>query len=634
MSFQIPLKTLDKSRRDEIIKTLVYEQPIGVQQQNGEYLTKKIYAYELSIERGTITLPMHFARNILGCTLPNIDFQTVKFPSFQGQLYPDQISTRNECIQFLNQEKSCILSLPVGCGKCLHPDTLVIMFNGALKQASQLQVNDILMGDDNKPRIVLSTTIGQDKMYTVYNNDYHVEYTVNSHHILTVWNTLTEEFEDISIQKFLSTSNAQLIYRGCRISIQHFGNTHTLKYRYERFNSYFKTETFSTVDKEEYDNVLLLVHSLGFWVTFTGIKNDKYVITINRKRREDKWLYPIFIKFASVGQYAGFELSGNGRFLLHDCSITHNTAIALNIATKIKLKTIVIVNRLLLLNQWKENILKFCSDASIYILDPKKKDVPQCHDFYLVNAINVPKFSRQCLSFIGYCIVDECHMIMSEILSRCLWNICPKYLIGLSATPYRTDGLNDMIAAYFGPKQVTRNIPRKHIVYKVNTGFDIAYTFNRFGKMDWNSLLNTQSLHPERNNLIINIVKNFPERYFLLLTKRIEQAQVLSKLLEEQNIEYDCLCGQTRYIETTKRVLIGTTGKCGVGFDAPKLNTLILCSDMVNYYIQMLGRVMRRRDSDAWVFDLVDENSILKKHYYERCKTYKEHGGIFKNYTP
>jgi superfamily II DNA or RNA helicase len=79
--------------------------------------------------------------------------------------------------------------------------------------------------------------------------------------------------------------------------------------------------------------------------------------------------------------------------------------------------------------------------------------------------------------------------------------------------------------------------------------------------------------------------------------------------------------------------LIGTTGKCGVGFDAPKLDTLVVCCDMVNYYIQMLGRVMRNKASKAWVFDLVDDQSTLLKHYYERTKVYKENGGTIEKYN-
>jgi hypothetical protein len=219
-----------------------------------------------------------------------------------------------------------------------------------------------------------------------------------------------------------------------------------------------------------------------------SVKN-KWII----EKRKGLNTYSFIIEYHSTGIYNGFELSGNGRFLLNDFTITHNTATSINIAAKIKLKTLVILNRLLLMEQWESSILKFCPDAKVYVVQPKTKVIPENYDFYLINAINVSKLERDAYKFIGFCIVDECHMIMSEILSKCMWSIEPKYLLGLSATPYRMDGLNDMISAYFGSHRVVQNIKRKHIVYKVNTKLTIDFTYNRFGKMDWNSLLTSQS---------------------------------------------------------------------------------------------------------------------------------------------
>ena len=60
---------------------------------------------------------------------------------------------------------------------------------------------------------------------------------------------------------------------------------------------------------------------------------------------------------------------------------------------------------------------------------------------------------------------------MAESLSRCLQYIYPRYLIGLSATPYRPDGLNDLLTIYFGNYKIVRKLYCPHSVYRVNTGF-------------------------------------------------------------------------------------------------------------------------------------------------------------------
>src|SRR5437762_5424984 len=45
---------------------------------------------------------------------------------------------------------------PSGVGKCLKKGTPILMFDGTIVRVEQLQVGDLLMGPDSKPRRVLS----------------------------------------------------------------------------------------------------------------------------------------------------------------------------------------------------------------------------------------------------------------------------------------------------------------------------------------------------------------------------------------------------------------------------------------------------------------------------------------------
>jgi len=71
----------------------------------------------------------------------------------------------------------------LGSGKCHKIDTPIMMHNGSIKMVQDIQVGDFLMGDDSKPRTVLSLARGVDKMYEVcpVKGD---KYTVNQEHIL------------------------------------------------------------------------------------------------------------------------------------------------------------------------------------------------------------------------------------------------------------------------------------------------------------------------------------------------------------------------------------------------------------------------------------------------------------------
>lgn len=77
-----------------------------------------------------------------------------------------------------------LYSLP-GLGKCLDPDTPVIMFDGSVKKAKEIQKGDQLMGDDSGPRTVISTCSGKDEMYKIVPTKGE-PFTVNEPHVLTL----------------------------------------------------------------------------------------------------------------------------------------------------------------------------------------------------------------------------------------------------------------------------------------------------------------------------------------------------------------------------------------------------------------------------------------------------------------
>jgi hypothetical protein len=107
--------------------------------------------------------------------------------SFARELRPYQ----HEIIDcYMKSAKECgggIISVGCGRGKCLSPETPVMMYDGTIRRADTIKPNMLLMGDDNTARRVVSITRGQDIMYRIsYNNLERDDYTVNSEHILTL----------------------------------------------------------------------------------------------------------------------------------------------------------------------------------------------------------------------------------------------------------------------------------------------------------------------------------------------------------------------------------------------------------------------------------------------------------------
>lgn len=299
--------------------------------------------------------------------------------------------------------------------------------------------------------------------------------------------------------------------------------------------------------------------------------------------------------------------------------------LAIALSNKIKLRTIIITHRVLLCNQWRESLSKWCPEHSTEIFDPKKGAV-DC-DFLICTVLNVPKINPDYARTIGFVVVDECHLISTAHFSKSLNYLSPRYMVGLSATPYRKDGMDKLIDMYFGEARFSRVLKLDHTVYKIQTSFEPEIRKNRSGEMDWGHILEQQCTHEERNRMVISICALFPERRILILCKRVRQAEMLHEMAVETQLSVTSLVGNKNTFSKDARILIATVQKAGVGFSHDVLDMLILASDVEEYYIQYLGRVTRRPDVVPIIIDIVDKNRTLQNHFRTRKKVYEEIGG-------
>ena len=271
-------------------------------------------------------------------------------------------------------------------------------------------------------------------------------------------------------------------------------------------------------------------------------------------------------------------LNRSGSIILSAYPGFGKTFLAIKIARRIKFKTLILVNRLVLQKQWTGAINKF-SEATPAVLKPpglkltektvkrKKKEWDEA-DIGIVNPQLVGKFPSEWWSQVGCVVVDECHQIMSKGSHKALNFLTPRYVVALSATPYRPDGLNNLLQLYFGEKQVKRELWRPHTVCKVQSPLVPKSRINEHtGKLDWNSVLNSISSDTKRNQAIVRLccILSQSKRRCLILTKRINQADCLSEMCAGQGITVCKMYGKHNVATQDSQVLIGTSSKIGVG---------------------------------------------------------------------
>lgn len=299
------------------------------------------------------------------------------------------------------------------------------------------------------------------------------------------------------------------------------------------------------------------------------------------------------------------------------------TIFAIYLACKIGKKTIVCCHRKIIMDQWIAAIQRYCPNATIGILDSKLNSTP---DFLIANSLNIPKYHLETFKDYGLVICDEIHTMCTEQYSKSLTLLCPEYIIGLSATPHRSDGMDRIIDLYVGPYQVVRKMKRIFNVYRYKTNCEFTPERQFDGSLDWNSVLEQQSNDMERNKMIVDLCHFFGERIILVLVKRKDHAMLLYNEMKTLGIDVDVFFGTAKIVNYDCRVLIATYSKGGVGFDHPRLDMLITAADVEENFMQYLGRVFRRDDNSPIYIDMVDNLQTIKKHSTTRVRICKEVG--------
>jgi len=324
------------------------------------------------------------------------------------------------------------------------------------------------------------------------------------------------------------------------------------------------------------------------------------------------------------------------------------TITSIYVAYQIGLRTVIFTHRIVLMDQWVESIERCFRDSitspSLRICrleggNMTKDSLPEA-DIYVVNAINVPKWTPEqwAEKRIGTVIVDECHVMVTSVFVKALACIAPRYLIGLSATPYRPDGYDTLLHFYFGKQPIVRSLFRPHRVLVHKTPWEAPDVKDRRGQRLWDPVLEFQATFEPRLVWLVDTLlhPSFQDRHMLILCKRKQHILRLRNLFLERGIsELDIatLYGSQTQFRREARFLLASFQKVGVGFSHDILDMLVLATDCEEYFLQYLGRVFRRPDVEPIILDVQDIHPSLQRHFYTRRSIYRQSGGQLQTLT-
>ena len=315
------------------------------------------------------------------------------------------------------------------------------------------------------------------------------------------------------------------------------------------------------------------------------------------------------------------------------------TVCALAFSAKLKVRTMIVVHKEFLANQWVEKIREFCPDATIGRVQGSIFDIEKDFVIALIQTVTMREFHETAFDSIGLLIVDEAHHTPSKCFSQIMFKINPKYTLGLTATPERKDGLTRLLYWYLGPEffRIERTDQKSTWVktlYFFNDAFKQAPPINRAGKINMAEMVATIIEIIPRNDLILRSVNQALSegRKILVLTG------LRSHCFHLQNILGNTLSGlyigglkEAELLESSKKqVIIATFQLANEGLDIPALDTVILATPKSDIK-QSIGRIMREtpgKKNDPLIIDIVDHWSIFFSMYNKRKKVY--HAGGFK----
>ena len=257
----------------------------------------------------------------------------------------------------------------VGVGKCFGKGTLIMMSDGSLKRVEDIKLEDYVMGDDSTPRRVMSTVWGSGMLYQVTPSmeSGADPYVVNADHVLCLKDDKGTKI-DMKLIDYLKVEKEKALY-GYQSRLVFFPRqleAPTNPYDYgvqfagfpmkpidcrvkygspwvrSRFMAgYIETMGICFYDAflrlDYHSDVAFVARSIGItcvlrsnfmFLSGHALKN----LNLYRSMNYIKTPNTISVTEIGIGEYYGFSVDGNHRFLLADCTVTHNSCTSISIA--------------------------------------------------------------------------------------------------------------------------------------------------------------------------------------------------------------------------------------------------------------------------------------------------------------
>jgi superfamily II DNA or RNA helicase len=324
---------------------------------------------------------------------------------------------------------------------------------------------------------------------------------------------------------------------------------------------------------------------------------------------------------------------------------TGKTVIACALIAHHRMPTLVIVDRQPLIEQWRDRLTTHLGldKRQVGQLGANRK-ASGVVDLAMAQSLARRDDLEEVTKRYGFVVVDECHHVPAVTFERAVCQLPVRRWLGLTATPYRRDRLQAMMALYCGPvrhrmpESADAQLLQRELVVHATAhtevpGGHIQETFRGLvTDADRTKLISediSASFHEGRNNLVLTRWREHLEAIVAELG-----GQGLAPLVLHGGVgkkARQLVIDQLAQPGLVGAILVATASLVGEGFDCPALDTVFLAFPIKfkGSIVQYVGRILRPTPDKTRVVvhDYVDvEVPVLARMYSERVRGYASLG--------
>lgn len=353
------------------------------------------------------------------------------------------------------------------------------------------------------------------------------------------------------------------------------------------------------------------------------------------------------------GDYYGFTLDGDGRFLLGDFTVTHNTVMGLYCAAQWKRSTLILVHSEFLGEQWLKAIKLFLGldPAEVGWVQGDRCDYKHPITIAMVESLALAArekredYSKDFYLSFGTLLADEVHRYAADTWHLAVGRFPAAYRLGLSATPTRADKMEEVIFKHFGPL-VSETAPYQIVPEIFMVMIETELNEKRYRKWEnghltdeikLSKLITLLAQDSRRNDMLAFYIANALKsgRKLIALSDRLDQLDdVMSRVNEKMKDAPPVLSkfiGGMKQAARKEAVLaqgiFGTYSLAAEGLDIPDLDTLVMLTPRSNVE-QSVGRILREcaGKKAPFVVDIVDSIDLCRILGRKRARFYLDRG--------